>query len=145
MFLKKCFQLIVILSGLAGVSNPAAFATGIPKTELLTPENIAELGFDIVVLNDGGATTVKLIGPEISPLGCPPKRMGAWLFDEQGNELLGYLAELKNYSTKPEAIGYYLDKNHRMSVVIQYLCQDADVLNSRVYTVESISEFLLEE
>ncbi|NIB45209.1 hypothetical protein HBA55_36890 [Pseudomaricurvus alkylphenolicus] len=120
-----------------------AVASGGPEIVALTHSSANELGFTVVTKLEGPSTQVQLKGPAKSIDSCPASRSGTFLLDAKGQELMVHITELPPSQEQPEALGYYIDKNHTMGVFIDYLCSQGSVTKSKRYTVPSISNWLI--
>ena len=123
--------------------SPALMAGGVLKQVSLSPELAEILGFTIIVKPESGTTMIELKGPNESPSGCAAKRSGSYFLGQEGQELFVYITELPQTDTKPQALGYYSNKDHTMGVFIDYLCSGALALKSIRYSVPSISNWLI--
>ncbi len=145
MFLRIARNALYIFAALFGISITTAHAIGVPKIERLTPENFAELGFEISVKKEYGALSVEFTGPEKINRDCPATRSGAYLLDETGDELMVFVSEIVGHSGRPNAIGYQMDNANRMGVFFEYICPEHHLLDSKRYEIESLADFLPEE
>ncbi len=125
------------------IFSSVSFASSGPKEVILTPALADDLGFSIKVNLEGPGIMIEMQGPMESPSGCPAKRSGSFLLDSNGEELFLYITELPVSDSKPETIGYYMNKSHEMGVFIDYLCQGTKVLKSIRYFVPSINAWLI--
>tara|TARA_R110001592_G_scaffold362167_1_gene675205 strand:+ start:144 stop:563 length:420 start_codon:yes stop_codon:yes gene_type:complete len=123
--------------------SPALMASGTLKEVSLSPELAEKLGFTIIVKPESAVTMIELIGPNESPSGCAAKRSGSYLLGKEGEELFVYITELPQTDVKPQALGYYSNKEHTMGVFIDYLCSGTQTLKSIRYAVPSISNWLI--
>ncbi len=108
----------------------------------LTLDNIAKLGFSIVVTNEGGATLATISGPEVGPNNCPASRIGAALLDSNDGELTVFVTHVRGSGVKPTATGYSTPGPDRLAMWIDYHCSGERLSDGRRYYIPSISAYM---
>ena len=140
----QALSTITLIAGMAFlVMATKSLATqSLMKIQKITPENANVFGVDISSTKDGQVTLVKMVGPIESKEGCPPRRAGSFLLDNEGDVLNMFIVELNNDSSNPQVIGYYTTESQSMGVFIDYICTNGNSNQSLRYEIESISDFI---
>ena len=135
--MKQMLFILLILFSKYSLASP-------PITEqVLTRENIRELGFSVTIEVAPEGTSVKIVGPQNINDHCFASSSGNALMDKAGNELMTYVTQLSSDQASPVAFGYYTSNDTTMSVWLDYFCLPDQEKSSRRFIVPSVAEYLI--
>jgi hypothetical protein len=132
-----------ILCMLLFIFAEASIASQGITEQVITPENVRELGFSVTIEVTSEATSINLVGPKSINGNCFVGRSGNALMDQAGNELTTYITKIQSPEVAPVAFGYFTSNKTTMSVWLDYFCPPGEASKSRRFVVPSVAKYLI--
>ena len=133
--MRKILYLLIIFSNLTWATSP------LPVIEL-TPDNVARFGVRVAFEVTQFGTTINLYTPE-SIDKCSYSGSSVEIKNATGEVVAVTYNRVSVYGSEPVIVGHIADKSHNMSVAVTYICPPDLQKRSKVYAINSVSDYLV--
>jgi hypothetical protein len=133
--MRKFLYLLVLFPSIVWASSP------LPVVEL-TPDNVTDFGFRVAFEVTSFGTTINLYAPE-SIEKCSYTGSSVEIKNATGEVVAVTYNRVSVHGSDPSIVGHIADKSLNMSVAVTYICPPDLRKRSKIYAVNSVSDYLV--
>jgi hypothetical protein len=134
--MRKFIYFLVVFPIIAWATSP------LPVVDL-TPDNVADFGFRVAFEVTSFGTTINLYAPE-SIDKCSYTASSVEIKNATGEVVAFTYNRVSVYGSESSIVGHIVDKSLNMSVAVTYICPPDSQKRSKMYSVNSVSDYLVQ-
>ena len=134
--MRKFLYLLILFPSLSWATSP------LPVVEL-TPDNVDDFGFRVAFEVTQFGTTINLFAPELVEK-CNYSGSTVEIKNAAGEVIAVTINRVSIYGSEPSIVGHIAKKSHNMSVAVTYICPPDIQKRSKMYAVNSVSDYLVQ-
>jgi len=134
--MRKFLYWLVLFPSITWATSP------LPVVEL-TPDNVSNFGIRVAFEVTSFGTTISLYAPE-SIDKCSYNGSTVEIKNATGEVVAVTYNRVSVYGSDPSIVGHIANKSHNMSVAVTYVCPPNSQKRSKMYSVNSVSDYLVQ-